>query len=451
MKKKTIAKIALLSMPFILLTPIIFSCWFLGYFYLFLKVFKLSKNTQLMINTRSDLGPILTLLNYARCWRNLRGDVAVLDISYNPLITKMLAPYVCPKLKVIYLRNYLFNNFLKKVFDVSLVEVLNKKTLSLLVKDRLNSICIFDSATPLDKVKASYNFYFDENIVTYQHLVTPAFLEAYKKYRSIMEYHYYLLKDAGKLNVENNSFNCISKLEKLRSELLIKLQIQNPYIVFNVNSKNRYCVEANNRKINYPDRYNVLIDYFISKGYNVVIQGRSEQPIFKRRKGLIDYSKSCLCSPANDLALFSGAKFAVVNKTGPENFAMICNLPILSLDFTEWNSVAPHNKSRFFPKQIINIRTGRALSWKVILTDGCFFHVDKYIFSEMDLKYEDMKEEEILMAGEEFHELVLKKDFTWDDYSPMQKEFKNYLNPFHLDLYDNTKSVPCDCYLKVFS
>ena len=424
----------------------IFIFWLSEYLYLFYKISKLAADTQLFIHARNDFGTALQLLEYVTYWQSYRGKAAILVLNHKPWLTKKLAQSLCPTVLVIYSSN--FSSKLSYLFGKGrfyLRDFLYKKKFSLLIKDRVNSIYLYDSIIFLDVIKANYSEHLDENVENYSGVVSSKFLDAYIRHRRVIDGNQCAWKDFRRLK-SKPSLKITENLQHLNLQLISNLKVVEPYVVFNINCKN-YVYETN-RGIKFPERYNVLIDLIISKGYNVIIQGRKEQPSFKNRKGLIDYSRSFFCSPDNDLALFSGAKFAVFNKTGPENFASIFNLPFLSLDFTEWAALGTSLNSRFYPKHILDSKIRKEFSWNEILTLECFFDIGSQYSNEKFL-YLDMEESEIFSAGEEFLELINKKEFQWDNYSLLQKQFRNSLTPLHLDMFES-KIVPCECYLNKF-
>lgn len=135
----------------------------------------------------------------------------------------------------------------------------------------------------------------------------------------------------------------------------------------------------------------------------------------------------------------------VTGKSGPENFAMTCNIPILGLNYVELPSMQAALKMRFFPKHIKNKKTGRYLSWKELITTPLFFDIGAKKFDDQ-VEYLDLEAEEMMTALEEFLSLVPKPAQDWLNYTERQSAFKKTLTPLHLDLY-SIKGAPCDCYL----
>ena len=152
------------------------------------------------------------------------------------------------------------------------------------------------------------------------------------------------------------------------------LEIPGKYVVLNINIKDYSSKNENIRSIQNYERYNVLIDHLINKGYSVVLQGKGEQPHFSPRKGFFDYAHSIFQSIENDFLLFSGCEFYVSSKTGAEWYGLICDKPILGLNYTELSSMQPCIRFRFFPKRVKN-EVGKYLSWREFLTHPVYFQM----------------------------------------------------------------------------
>ena len=228
--------------------------------------------------------------------------------------------------------------------------------------------------------------------------------------------------------------------------LLKNLKIPRKYVVMNINIKDYSNKTQNIRRIHHFERYNVLIDYLINKGYYVVLQGTGEQPYFSPREGFIDYAHSPFQSVENDLLLFSGCSFYVASKTGAEWYGLVCNKPVLGLNYTELSSMQPSSKFRFFPKRVKD-KTGKYLSWRAFLTHPVYFQLGQSLPTQETFEFVEMEEHEIIEAVEEFIQLLYKPREEWLNYSLLQSEFKQMLHPGHLELY-HIKGVPCEAYLK---
>ncbi len=422
---------------------------FLAFFYvvllesvLFQKINKIADQKQLFFILRPELGASLMLMHYANCWSQTRNDVCIVIILPNAKKMKRLAKCICPHIKCITLNNF------------------SSKSLSFFPKCTQHFV--------LNQVYAAVHYNWPQGIFLnemnycrrkHKHLsgyvaafdphwqkennFSNEFIKAYLKYNQHLDHRKIIYQDMIKLS--NQYQNKISKKEKTAPELLQNLKINSEYVVINLNCKNYKNQFANNRTIHYPERYNALIDFLISKGYLVIIQGRSEQPKFSPRKGLIEYFSSPYLSVQNDYYLFSHCKFAILCKTGPEIFGPICNIPVLGLNFTELSCIIPNSKRRFFPKHVLDTKTQTLIHWKDLLKRPCFYDIDSMSY-EKGIQYIDLEEEEMLTATEEFLNLLSKSYSEWINYTPLQKQFKTLLHPMHLDLYDIV-DVPCDSYL----
>lgn len=235
----------------------------------------------------------------------------------------------------------------------------------------------------------------------------------------------------------------LQKLERLKSDL----QIDDPYVIVNINCK-KHETNQKRRGIQHPERYNSLIDALIDNGLNVVIQGRSEQPAFRPRPKLIDYSKTNHCSMENDFALYSGCVFSIVSKSGPDSFNAVFDKPFLELNVVEFCYCRPGKKGRYFFKHVFSKEENRFIPWSEVFASPIYFEASDLIFDE-EIEYIEMSEEEIFQSGTEFLKLVSGRK-EWDSCSENQHRFKSLMTPLHLDHF-HTSSVPCDHYLDVCS
>lgn len=405
------------------------------------KIKKLPSGTQLFFVARMDFGTHLFHLHYARCWREQRGKVALVILTPHIKAIKELATHLIPDALLIHPNPLLVTAACKlfkegEFFHSSLVALFG----------------MFNALYPealyiyYPSYHSLYHPYFDKRLQQIPQKLSPAFLAAYKRIRTFWNLREETLYDLFHLHLNLPSPQipfASSCLEKLRKEF----HLNERFIILNLNAKSYQGLKdsENHRRLYHPERYQILIDYLIEKGYQVLLQGRKEQPFFKPRDGLIDYAHSSQCSAENDLALYAGAYFAIVNKTGPETFSSITNTPLLGLNYTEISCLIPHLKTRFFPKYVFDSKLGRNLTWREYLASPSFFDLNKHIFSA-DIEYTDLGEEEMVEAVDEF--LPLVESEQWQTQTPLQQAFKAHLHPLHLDLYEMKTSLPCDGYLR---
>lgn len=429
------------------ITPLFYYCYSA-------RLKELSKDSQLFFLTRQDFGTFIVLADYIRCWSTLRGDTCVVILTVDFKRAAELISIVTPKTTIILPLKKLIT-FLVMLYGQYNVQY---KTISRvyaqLAAERPDALFIFEQQMNVGSGILSTNYvkFFDcalTPILEKSIKEIRPFYTTYLKVRKVLDYRLERMIDYLNLSYTNDQKPHLEKETKALNILRKNLHINNNFIVMNVNRKdyfNNNVPSVLTRKgVQYPERYNVLIDYLIERGYTVVLQGRKEQPIFKARKGLIDYSKSPYCSIANDLALYSGCDFVISSKTGPENFSALYGVPMLGLNYTELCSMAGNLKFRFYPKGIRNMKTDRKLSWKELLQSPAFFDISSFAFLE-DIEYTDMSESEMLEAVDEFLPYVDKTKEEWLKYSFLQQEFKKQLTPLHLDLH-YIKGVPCESYL----
>lgn len=417
----------------------LFALFYIPYLYgYYRKQLKfLPKETQLFFVTRMDFGTFIALVHYAKCWEEVRGKTCIIPMTAAFPAIHALAKVMAPQSFFITADQALLRLLIKIFGPYRVNDAILYRVYARLFAENPHALRMYDPT-----LRSCYVSCFDRRLENVA--VTQPFLDAYKDLRNNLNFCEHVWHDAFHLQ-----FKCgLSRralAEKSLSHLKKALKISDRYVVVNVNQKTYKEKGAVRKRICHPERYNSAIDLLIERGFSVVLQGRGEQPVFKARSGLIDYSKSTLCSIENDIALYSGCHFCINSKTGPELFSAACNTPQLGLNYSELCHLTPNVKLRFFPKQLKSKSLCRYLTWKEMLASPSFFDIGNHDY-DRDIEYCDMEESEIIAAVEEFLPLASQEDEKWLDYTPGQQEFKKHLHPLHLDLYE-VKSVPCNIYL----
>ncbi|MFH1246122.1 MAG: TIGR04372 family glycosyltransferase [Candidatus Omnitrophota bacterium] len=417
-------------------------CLFLNVFYFpYLYYFysrrlkQVSRKHQLFFLARDEFGAILQLLYYVRCWTNVRNGAVLVVFSTRAALIRMLARYICPAAQVISPCD-LFSQFMQKAFASFMRRFVFYPLYYNLLRKYPEALFIYET----NNGKSTYVKYLDN--VYNNRLHDSPFWDAYVQTRGVFDCRYDVQQDSFQLAKASTG---ITVDEVLVCHLLNDLKIPGRYVVININVKDYFHETVNLRRIRHFERYNVLIDYLINKGYSVVLQGKSEQPYFKSRKGFIDYAHGVFQSPENDLLLFCGCEFFVSSKTGAESYGLLCDKPVLGLNYTELCTMQPNIRFRFFPKRIKD-ENGKYLSWRTVLTHPVYFQVGRILSTQEKIEFVEMEEHEIIASLEEFLQLLLKPREQWLNYSLQQREFKQMLHPGHLDLY-YISGVPCEAYL----
>lgn len=423
-------------LPFFL----IFCILYLPYLYFFydINLKKVKSDAQLFFQARQEYGAILELLFYINCWTNTRSDVVL--VVFNPQfdIVKKLANYICPNLKII-CPPVVFSNFIQKALGSFIRELISKPLYYNFLAKYPGAIYIYDIGNGF---KWPYIKYLDPVYGNYS--TEDEFWAGYLKTRANFDHRFDVRLDFLRLTKHAKKL-CVDDDE--RNRLLSVLNIPGRYVLINVNIKDYFSENQNIRRIVHFDRYNVLIDYLIKIGFSVVLQGKAEQPFFKEREGFVDYAHSKFQSPVNDLILFSGCDFYVSSKTGVEMYGVLFDKPTLGLNYTELCAMNSNIRFRFFPKRVRN-ELGHFLSWRSFLTHPVYFQSGSVLPTTERVEFVEMEEHEIIAALEEFLDLLYKPREQWLNYTKLQDEFKNSLNPGHMDLY-HIHGVPCDAYLNI--
>ncbi|MBF5059054.1 sugar nucleotide-binding protein [Candidatus Neptunochlamydia vexilliferae] len=454
--KTTLKVLSILKMPSFRrkFKHILFNCFNSFYFHVLYHYFskELSKvplDQQVFIICRHDLGAIAITLHYAALWSRTRGPVVIFDISPEPDFVRAVAKNICSECPVISYKGFLFHNILLKFAkSIFYLKTLIKVT-PVLISERANAIMLYNIQDFL-KIKqkdsiGEYNRYFDPNASILKTKPQP-FQKGYYQFRANFLYNYRNYNDYKDLIYQSDPISPNQNLKNLLNQLKKDLKISESFVVLNLNRKEYNNKVMNRRSIHHVERFDPLIDDLIGRGFSVVIHGREEQPVFKPRPHLIDYSKSPYISIENDFALLSGAAFMISSKTGPETFASCFHTPILGIDYVE-PAVMIHNpKYRYVYKKVRNPDTGEILSIKELLNDAAFFDFGVVSANER-LEYLEMSEEDLLAAIQEFTPLVSQPTDKWLEYTEKQKEFLNCIDSTHIDLF-HCKAVPCDFFLR---
>ena len=414
--------------------------------YLYYFYFRQLKNAppqrQLFFQSRQEHGAILVLLYYIRCWTNVRNGTVLVVFNPQYALIKKLAQQICPTAHIICPPVFL-SNFVQK----SLSGFMNKSVFPPLYNHFLRK---YPDAVYIYGMEGSQWPYVKhlDNVYKNRPHDSP-FWDAYVQTMKEFDCRFDVNQDFFQLAEVSRG---ISVDELLVRGLLNDLEIPGKYVVININIKD---YSNQNDNIQHPvnffavkhfERYNVLIDHLINNGYSVVLQGTGEQPHFSPREGFIDYAHSVFQSVKNDFLLFGGCEFFVSSKTGAEWYGLICDKPVLGLNYTELPLMQPCIRFRFFPKHIRD-ETGKHLSWRKVLTHPVFFQIGKSLPTQETFEFVEMEEHEIIAAVDEFLQLLLKPREQWLNYSLLQSEFKQMLHPAHMDLY-HISGVPCEAYLK---
>ena len=418
--------------------------------YYFSRIEKIPRTTQLFFMTRFDLGPCLLHMHYAECWHQERGPACLVVFTTHMNKVVKLAKHVCPNVKIIHFDN-LLSRILIYIFKNEIVQFYTLIRIYAYACIRWpHALYIYDmNFSRHQRYNVSCYVPIFDPILTENWPFSEEFRRVYLHVRQFMDYRRPVFQDMVKLH-----YQCAQKKLVISpstsqrpdsDDLWKKLKIENPYVVMNLNCKIYRYAAQNYRRINFPERYNPMIDFLITKGYTVVMQGRKEQPSLAPRKGLIEYFNSPEISSVNDFKLFDACSFAVCCKTGPEHFCSISHIPVLGLNYIELSCISPNGRCRFFPKHLWDRKKEEFIHWRDLLKRPCFYDIG-YLAYEDEVDYIDLDAEEMLKATREFLALVPKPFSSWLQYTPLQQELKQLLHPAHLDLYDAI-DVPCDAYL----
>ena len=409
---------------------------------------KIPQDTQVFIFARFDFGPHVLMVHYARLWQEARGQTCIVIAAADVPLVKKLAESISPESILIAPETTLLRLATFIFGKLNMHYAVFAKCQAMLAADRPNAI--FIHTQPSSSIYSGYCtphiVHFDTPYLKRPSHLSADFIKAYLNGRNILDYRHDLFVDMIRLHLSSTTHsNMRDRFKEKRASLFQNLGMDGPYVVMNINAKDYHNVNANRRRIHHYEPYDLLIDELIQKGYSVVIQGRREQPLFKPRKGLVDYCRGFHCSTENDIILYSGCDFSVTSRTGGEVLTTLFDIPILGINYTDLPCVLPNTKCRFYPKQIKNLETGQFLSWRKHLNSPCFFNIQTNNFEEK-IDYLEIDSSEMMEALNEFLSLLSQPDSNWNQLTPRQTAFNESLTPLHMDLY-YIPGVPCDAYL----
>ncbi|HSX37767.1 MAG TPA: TIGR04372 family glycosyltransferase [Chlamydiales bacterium] len=382
-------------------------------------------------------------VHYLSLWQKHRGQTCAVIVTSEYKTVRTLLQQFSPDTHTIFIINPIIRAYLF-LFGKHITQVyLYFPLYAWLSFQRLDRHEILVQPAPARDQKAPYSRHLDPHFRS-GFLPPVSAIDSYIKLRERSHMQYESFVDWIRLSKSHPASTFPNFIDQF-SQLNARLGLTKPFVVLNLNCKWYLHPQQNSRRINNPDTYNNAIDYLIENGYEVVIQGRDEQHEFAARRSLISYFRMPERSLLNDFALYANCEWAITSRTGPELMPLFFDKPVLGLNHVECWHLVPHKRFRLFPKHLIDLKTEQPLSWKELLD-----HPSLYCFGSIphddSVKYQDLSRHEILESVKEFHKIV--KDVSWDQLTPLQKNFRDCITPFHLDLF-YTEAIPCDSYLSL--
>jgi len=436
LKNYRIVKISIL--PFLIL-PLSFY-YFLLYFYFILNA-KRKLRSNFFFHAQDDFGCILDNIVHIRCLLNSGMKVSLFVFTPNYERIGHLAQILCPDLHIIYPLDFLTKS-LNKFFSFALKKFVYTRIFYRFIEKYPHAMFVYNVdygkyLSSFDRFKVVMDS--KNNDLEFQEAMNKNVATRNIRYDLYMQ-SFHSRESYKKIDLDKSSYFQLKKL----------IDFSRKIIILNINNKDYGNLVQNSRRIEIFSRYNILIDYLIKKDFFVVLQGSQEQPFFSQRQGFFDYAHCSFQSIKNDLFLFSKSYFFITSKSGSEIYGSLFNIPTLGLNYTELSAMNENKKFRFYPKHIKD-NSGRYLTWKEYLKHPIYFQLGKMSPVSEAFSYEEMSEEELIKAVDEFILLIDRIDrqsTDWLNYTQAQKDFKQYLHPGHLDLY-YISGVPCDSYLRL--
>ncbi len=411
-------------------------------YFAFLKILRsiktIDKSTHYFLIGREDFGAVVQAVDYAFLWKKTRSDVVLVSLSIHQNAVHALVKAHGGTIPVI--QSPAWWGRLPREIHRGLLRYLTL----FLSRFLSRAITIYDPVVfalenrlvnrPSRWLFSQYNEHFDSKRPSSD--AAPEFVQSYLAFSHTCDCNWLLYHDFAQLKKAHwHAPHSLTTNKKL---------VEGKYVVLCLRTAAYNTVQRN---IDNVEPYSALIDHLIHKGYSVVNHGRAAtHPRFAPRKGFFDYAHSPLASTENDLSLFQGAEFCITSKGGVEEFALLFNKPVLSLNFTEMAFISPSPRYRFHPKKIFLHSQGRYMNWKELLHSPIFFQVSESIpWTKEGWSYEELSAEELKASVDEFIELLHKEQ--WEAQSLLQQEWKSHLKPYHYTPYF-LDALPLNAYLQ---
>jgi putative glycosyltransferase (TIGR04372 family) len=226
------------------------------------------------------------------------------------------------------------------------------------------------------------------------------------------------------------------------NSLLAALNLTRPYVCLHIKEKSTVVSKIQPRGIEDPTTYITTINYFVSKGYQVVLMGKNQSNYqVLSNCPVINYSGSELQNIHNDFILIANCVFYCGNNSGPYSIALACKKPLLMVNFfglcesTIYNPLALYLIKKIFIKQ-----EARFLTVEEFLDSEHFYHHDSEYYIRLCDKVDllDNSSDEVLAASVEFIgrlEIFTDNGYHDDLNDTQQRHYLSLINPSHLCLF----------------
>lgn len=242
-------------------------------------------------------------------------------------------------------------------------------------------------------------------------------------------------KDVKKIKKIHINFQKFDNLEfNISDKAHVKCQLQLEKLGVNIKKKficlhvrdGEFKKDYNRRPVRNVDikNYYKMIEYLISKNYNVIRFGRVQKEKIKiKRKEIIDYPFLDIKSDVMDLYLIKNCEFFIGNLSGPLEAAYMFDKPSLALDANMIFEAFPrHRLSRSVFRKLYFKKNLKKISLKEFINLDLKFHHHKFL--DDSIKYECLNDEEILNETKNYLNIIEKKN---SQLTNTQVKFNTYL------------------------
>jgi putative glycosyltransferase (TIGR04372 family) len=156
------------------------------------------------------------------------------------------------------------------------------------------------------------------------------------------------------------------------------------------------------------ENYLEMAEYLVTKGFAVLRMGQIMKGSFDSEDpSIIDYANSPLQSDFADVFLFSSCIFCISTSTGMDSLATIFRVPTGLVNIANIDSVSTGELVKIFqPKEFIEQRTGKALSYQEILDRDLFRISSTSDFGEKGVILVENSPEDLKLFAKELLEIL---------------------------------------------
>ena len=174
--------------------------------------------------------------------------------------------------------------------------------------------------------------------------------------------------------------------------------------------------------------YEMMCNYFTSRGYYVIRMGKYNSPLFRSNNlKIIDYANSPFRSDFGDVYLFSQCSFVISSSTGMDRLGVLFRKPIglVNLPLPQEGEFLGKLLKLVMYKNLVNIQNNKIFNFKEILIENNTECYKNLKIMSPNIKYLDNSPEELKLFGIEFLQIIDGYFSGADEYKGLADKFLN--------------------------